>query len=269
VTRGGQLGNRAHRADVCGQLGNRTDSTFARRSASTQHFGAAASYSQREYNTPPHTSTPHNEEQTGNRQHSPDSPARLGAVPAPPRCGRSEAPYPQTKPEPEDRNQMTPTADRNSGRVVSFTEYFNPPTATAQERRHDNHVGTYLPTAVRLARATYRAVLEQHAPSQPLDGPLAVSIVWTFATKTATRNLNPEPKITRPDLDNLAKLVLDAATKAGYWHDDAQITDLRLRKFAGAWPGLAMEAAEMPAEASRSPRAQRKTARTTKDAHQD
>jgi len=37
-------------------------------------------------------------------------------------------------------------------------------------------------------------------------------------------------KITRPDLDNLLKLALDAATAAGWWHDDAQVVDLNLSK---------------------------------------
>jgi len=39
----------------------------------------------------------------------------------------------------------------------------------------------------------------------------------------------------KPDLDNLAKAVLDAMTVGGWWGDDCQITDLRVRK---EWAGV-------------------------------
>ena len=37
----------------------------------------------------------------------------------------------------------------------------------------------------------------------------------------------------KPDLDNLAKAVMDALTNAGAWSDDAQVCDLRLLKRFG------------------------------------
>lgn len=54
------------------------------------------------------------------------------------------------------------------------------------------------------------------------------------------------PKTTRPDLDNLSKLLLDAATGAGYWVDDSQIVEMTCAKFHGDMPGIAfrMESAE-------------------------
>lgn len=49
--------------------------------------------------------------------------------------------------------------------------------------------------------------------------------------------LMPKPKrpkcsvpVGKPDLDNLAKAVMDALTKAGWWKDDAQITTLVVDK---------------------------------------
>lgn len=35
----------------------------------------------------------------------------------------------------------------------------------------------------------------------------------------------------KPDVDNVAKLVMDAATKAGVWDDDTQVWDLRVRRW--------------------------------------
>lgn len=36
--------------------------------------------------------------------------------------------------------------------------------------------------------------------------------------------------ISKPDVDNLAKAVLDACTDAGVWHDDSQIIQLSITK---------------------------------------
>jgi len=41
---------------------------------------------------------------------------------------------------------------------------------------------------------------------------------------------SPEWHTQKPDLDNLAKAVLDAVGDAGAWHDDAQVTYLKVTK---------------------------------------
>jgi Holliday junction resolvase RusA-like endonuclease len=53
------------------------------------------------------------------------------------------------------------------------------------------------------------------------------------------------PKITRPDLDNLAKLALDAMTKCGYWLDDSQVVRLETAKWFGDLPGIAVTVDEV------------------------
>lgn len=50
------------------------------------------------------------------------------------------------------------------------------------------------------------------------------------------------PHTQRPDADNLVKSILDAATRAGVWADDAQVFDLRVRKWRGAVPRWSMGA---------------------------
>jgi Holliday junction resolvase RusA-like endonuclease len=51
----------------------------------------------------------------------------------------------------------------------------------------------------------------------------------------------PASHTNKPDLDNLAKAVLDALTTIGIWHDDNQVQQLTLKKAwvsegrAGAW----------------------------------
>lgn len=65
-----------------------------------------------------------------------------------------------------------------------------------------------------------------HALELPmLDGPLAVQLE-VVCTKPKTSKLD----LPRQDVDNFAKSVLDALTKAGAWLDDAQVARLTVEK---------------------------------------
>lgn len=129
-------------------------------------------------------------------------------------------------------------------KTIEFFHAFTPPTATAQTRRHNRAGASYLPPAAKRAAALLLAVFERHAPKEPFCGPLDVGLYWTYPCGQ-TRQEQPVPRPRRPDLDNLAKLALDAATKAGYWHDDAQVTRLETAKFDGPLPGIAFRVAAM------------------------
>lgn len=48
------------------------------------------------------------------------------------------------------------------------------------------------------------------------------------------------PHTVRPDADNLVKAMLDALTRARVWEDDAQVWDLRVRKWRGEMPRWAV-----------------------------
>lgn len=65
-----------------------------------------------------------------------------------------------------------------------------------------------------------------HALELPmLDGPVSV-VVQVVCTKPRTSKLD----MPRQDVDNFAKSVLDALTKAGAWLDDAQVARLTIEK---------------------------------------
>jgi Holliday junction resolvase RusA-like endonuclease len=48
------------------------------------------------------------------------------------------------------------------------------------------------------------------------------------------------PHVERPDADNIVKSLLDSMTRAGVWLDDAQVCDLRVRKWRGVRPRWAV-----------------------------
>lgn len=128
--------------------------------------------------------------------------------------------------------------------TIEFFHECVPPTATAQQRRHGANGRTWQTGRASKAKATFIAILERHAPEKPMQGPIAVNWCMTFphTGKTSARaesgTIAAIPKETRPDLDNLSKLLLDAATTAGYWEDDARIAMLSCSKFNGDVPGL-------------------------------
>ena len=80
--------------------------------------------------------------------------------------------------------------------------------------------------------AVARLLAERWDGKPPMTGPLVVSI-GVYPTRPRTTKL-PVPK---PDVDNYAKSILDAATKAGVWEDDSQVASLSIEKRWAEGPG--------------------------------
>ena len=84
-----------------------------------------------------------------------------------------------------------------------------------------------------------RVVVQQQAPEQPLDGPLAVELSFYFPYRSGDygtgRNAGilkesaPIYHTVRPDCDNCIKLILDAL-KSVFWRDDSLISKLSATK---------------------------------------
>lgn len=107
-----------------------------------------------------------------------------------------------------------------------------PPTVTAQMHKVGVRNGKpffYDPPEVKEARAKLMAYLAEHKPEVPLEGPLFLSVTWYWPTQD--RHKDREWKITKPDTDNLQKLLKDCMTQLGFWKDDAQVAVDMCSKF--------------------------------------
>ena len=98
-----------------------------------------------------------------------------------------------------------------------------PPTVAAQTRRvtvRDGKPRFYQSRALKDARALFVGELMLHRPEIPLEGGVRLHVTWFFPTKSHKEG---EWRITRPDTDNLQKLLKDCMTEVGFWNDDSQV----------------------------------------------
>ena len=109
-------------------------------------------------------------------------------------------------------------------RMMNFFIAITPPTSTAQMKQVRVVKGKpifYDPPAVKEARNALTAHLVLHKPDKPMSGGISLRVLWLFPRGKSHRN--GEWRITKPDTDNLQKLLKDCMTRCGFWNDDAQV----------------------------------------------
>lgn len=121
-----------------------------------------------------------------------------------------------------------------------------PPTVTAQEHKVMVLHGRprfYDTPRLKAARSLYENALRLHKPDTPLTGALALTVEWWFPSKTHREG---ELRVTRPDTDNLQKLLKDCMTRVGFWNDDAQVCrEVVTKRWTRTRPGLRIEVTQL------------------------
>jgi len=123
-------------------------------------------------------------------------------------------------------------------RLVQFTIPGRPAQWQRRVRTREGH--TYMPEQVKNARALVVSMFQQAAGPdfQPHPGPvsLVVTAQWRHAKSPKWRCQAAEAEAwarpMRPDIDNIAKLILDALNGVAY-NDDGQVTTQVLHKRYG------------------------------------
>ena len=121
-----------------------------------------------------------------------------------------------------------------------------PPTITHQEKKVHLVNGRprfYEPDELKAARQKLTAYLGQHVPEEPYQGGIQLIVKWCFQTKG--RHKDGEYRITKPDTDNLQKLLKDCMTSVGFWSDDAQVASEIVEKVWAEIPGIYIRVTEL------------------------
>lgn len=134
------------------------------------------------------------------------------------------------------------------GRGVSTTFLFafpgQPPRRTLQAGRGafvaGGRVRFFTRQPARAEAAEMRALFASQLPPgwTPSPLPATVEVALIYPARKSDRLADDElvPHTTRPDVDNLTKSILDAATRAGVWADDGQVYRLSVSKWRGPVP---------------------------------
>lgn len=118
-----------------------------------------------------------------------------------------------------------------------------PPTTTAQTRE----VGVspngkpyfYKPDKLLQAEINMRNALARYIPAEPIrNKPIRLTVKWLYPITNPKKHRNGEYKLTRPDTDNLEKLLKDCMTELGFWVDDSLVCSEIVEKFWADTPGI-------------------------------
>lgn len=123
--------------------------------------------------------------------------------------------------------------------MIKFFMPMIPPTVTAQEHKVKVVNGKpkfYDPPQVTDAKSKLIAALSQHRIEHPFTSAIRLVVKWLFPV--SGRHRNGEYRITRPDTDNLQKMLKDCMTKCGFWKDDALVASEVVEKFWADIPGI-------------------------------
>ena len=123
--------------------------------------------------------------------------------------------------------------------VIEFFLPMIPPTVTHQEKKARVVKGKpifYEPPELADARQKLTAYCARFSPDAPMAGPVQLITKWCYpisGDKTAGQY-----KTTKPDTDNMIKLLKDVMTGLKFWEDDAQVASEITEKFWAKVPGI-------------------------------
>ena len=130
--------------------------------------------------------------------------------------------------------------------MIEFFIAMNPPTCTHQEKQiHvvNNKPVLYEPPQVKAARQKLIGHLGKYQPKEKYTGPVELLVKWCFPKG---RHLDGEYRATKPDTDNLQKLLKDCMTTVGFWKDDCLVCREIVEKFWAKIPGIYIRIKELP-----------------------
>lgn len=144
---------------------------------------------------------------------------------------------------------VSPSEKGNEQKGVIKVHFFlsmNPPTKTQQEhrigKRKDGSIYFYEDRDLKEARQKLRKALSKIERTCIKDKPIRLMVKWLFPKG---KHRNGEYKITKPDTDNLNKMLKDEMTRLKFWEDDALVVSEIIEKFWADTPGIFINVEEI------------------------
>lgn len=131
--------------------------------------------------------------------------------------------------------------------MLKFFMQMIPPSITAQQKGVKVIKGKpmfFEKPAVRDARQKLAAHLSKHIPKSPAKG--AVRLITKWLIPRTDKHFDGEWKTSRPDIDNLQKLLKDVMTDLSFWKDDSQVASEIAEKFWSDTSGIYIEVHNLP-----------------------
>lgn len=123
-----------------------------------------------------------------------------------------------------------------------------PPTTTGQMHKIAVIKGkpvVYDTPEIKAAKAKLRAHLIPHVPAAKYQG--AVRLVAKWCWPCGEDHYDGEYKTTKPDTDNVEKMLKDVMEKLGFYGNDAQVASETCEKFWARVPGIWIHIEEIEA----------------------
>lgn len=125
------------------------------------------------------------------------------------------------------------------GKLIEFFMHMDKvPTVTAQEHRVTVVKGKpifYDSPRIKSAKTLLITCLKQYKPAIPYDKGVRLITKWCFPRG---KHKDGEYRTTKPDTDNLQKMLKDCMTALGFWSDDALVASEICEKFWAEVSGI-------------------------------
>lgn len=142
-----------------------------------------------------------------------------------------------------------------TNRIEFAVEGVPKPQPRPRAYRRGDFIGLYNPPDADVWRHTINQAGREYVPSEPMEGPLRVGMLFVMPRPKSHLKANGELKpsspaipTTKPDIDNLIKAVLDEMTKMKFWLDDKQVAVIQANKIyeGESKRGLIVNVREIP-----------------------
>ena len=129
--------------------------------------------------------------------------------------------------------------------IEFFVAMKNVPTTTHQMKQVNFKNKTiYEPPELKAARSTLMAHVGQFQIGDPLKGPVRLTVKWLFPITGGHHD--GQYKDTKPDTDNLNKLLKDCMQELKFFRDDSQVASEIIEKFYSDRTGIYIRIEELP-----------------------